>query len=413
MKGQIIRCSHPRLRHPVRPAEALAVSCNVWFATIGARLPRARLDGVLAALGLPPTPARAPMPLVATGLRAAPSPPLAWVRPCRVCCDSRPRCPCRARRGRRWWKDCAARRCTARPARSANAASTCWRRPAPPTQPAGGTLGVVVAAWPPSAPTRAMVLIAPGVAGKDAADLAAAVVANPPREAKPSAPSAERSEAPRSRASGERPPPPRARQRRARPPRRAAPSPRRFASAPRVPVGASRSRWSPSRTTWLACWRAKRPPEVGPRRLKRWPWPCGRSPSATAGGTSARALTCARSRTARCCGRATPRCARRPRPPRGQVLLVNGAPASVFHSASCGGRTERPSAVWPGADDPSYLPSKSDRACGGEPRWAAEIPVQDLERTLVAAGYRGTRLRDLEVDGRSASGRVARVPWTG
>ena len=97
----------------------------------------------------------------------------------------------------------------------------------------------------------------------------------------------------------------------------------------------------------------------------------------------------------------------------GQVLLANGTPASVFHSASCGGRTERPSAVWPGAEDPSYLPSKADRACGGEPRWAAEIPVQDLERALTAAGYRGSRLRDLDVEGRSASGRVARVSLEG
>ena len=97
----------------------------------------------------------------------------------------------------------------------------------------------------------------------------------------------------------------------------------------------------------------------------------------------------------------------------GQILVFNGAPASVFYNASCGGRTERPSAVWPGADDPEYLPSKSDRACDGEPRWAAEIPVQDLERTLTAAGYRGSRLRGLEVDGRSASGRVARVHLDG
>ena len=97
----------------------------------------------------------------------------------------------------------------------------------------------------------------------------------------------------------------------------------------------------------------------------------------------------------------------------GQVLLVNGAPASVFYTASCGGRTERPSAVWPGAEDPAYLPSKSDRACGGEPRWAAEIPVQDLERTLAAAGYRGAHLRGLEVDGRSTSGRAARVHLDG
>src|SRR6185503_10554778 len=79
VKGQLVRCSHPRLRHPLRPAEAVAVSCNVWFATVGARLPRARLDGVLVALGLPPTPAGVPMPLAATGLRALPSPPMAWV----------------------------------------------------------------------------------------------------------------------------------------------------------------------------------------------------------------------------------------------------------------------------------------------------------------------------------------------
>ncbi len=79
VKDQIVRCSHPRLRHPLRPAEALAVSCNIWFATVGARLSRARLDGVLAALGLPPTQSGAPMPLVATGLRASPSSPMAWV----------------------------------------------------------------------------------------------------------------------------------------------------------------------------------------------------------------------------------------------------------------------------------------------------------------------------------------------
>src|SRR6266545_1921474 len=44
----------------------------------------------------------------------------------------------------------------------------------------------------------------------------------------------------------------------------------------------------------------------------------------------------------------------------GRVLLYKGAPASVYFSASCGGRTEIPSNVWPGADDPSYLPSRDD-----------------------------------------------------
>src|SRR5947207_7157433 len=48
----------------------------------------------------------------------------------------------------------------------------------------------------------------------------------------------------------------------------------------------------------------------------------------------------------------------------GQVLLYGDAPASIYYSASCGGRTERPSNVWPGADDPPYLPSQDDDGCG-------------------------------------------------
>ena len=51
----------------------------------------------------------------------------------------------------------------------------------------------------------------------------------------------------------------------------------------------------------------------------------------------------------------------------GQVLMRNGLVASVFYSASCGGRTEIPSDVWPGADDPPYLPTADDDACEGAP----------------------------------------------
>src|SRR5690606_24199838 len=75
--GHVVRCSHPRQRHALGPSEALALSCNVWFATIGSRLPRARFDAVLTALGLPPSPGDAPMPLAVTGLRATSVPPLA------------------------------------------------------------------------------------------------------------------------------------------------------------------------------------------------------------------------------------------------------------------------------------------------------------------------------------------------
>ena len=62
----------------------------------------------------------------------------------------------------------------------------------------------------------------------------------------------------------------------------------------------------------------------------------------------------------------------------GLVLLDHGAPASVYYSASCGGRTERPSAVWPGAPDPPFLPVERDDACGGAPVWSAELARADL-----------------------------------
>ena len=95
--------------------------------------------------------------------------------------------------------------------------------------------------------------------------------------------------------------------------------------------------------------------------------------------------------------------------PAGQILLYNGAPASVFYNASCGGHTERPSEVWPGALNPSYLPSRADDACEGEPAWDADLAAADLARALRAGGFRGNALGDLRIAGRSESGRVTRL----
>ena len=97
----------------------------------------------------------------------------------------------------------------------------------------------------------------------------------------------------------------------------------------------------------------------------------------------------------------------------GQVLTRNGAIASVFYSASCGGRTEIPSNVWPGADDPPYLPSSDDDACGGAPAWEAELDEADLRTAFRAAGFRGDRLRDMRIASRNSSGRVARLSLDG
>lgn len=97
----------------------------------------------------------------------------------------------------------------------------------------------------------------------------------------------------------------------------------------------------------------------------------------------------------------------------GRVLLKAGVPADIYYSASCGGRTEIPSAVWPGAENPSYLPSRRDDACGGTPVWSVELSAGDLLRALRAGGFTGDRLREMRVASRNGSGRVARLRLDG
>jgi len=97
----------------------------------------------------------------------------------------------------------------------------------------------------------------------------------------------------------------------------------------------------------------------------------------------------------------------------GLVLERNGVPVPVYYSASCGGHTEVPSAVWPGSEDPPYLPAQPDDACEGAPMWTANISAADLTRSFKAAGFRGERLRDMDVAARDASGRVSKLRLDG
>jgi SpoIID/LytB domain protein len=97
----------------------------------------------------------------------------------------------------------------------------------------------------------------------------------------------------------------------------------------------------------------------------------------------------------------------------GRVLMLRGVPVPIYYSASCGGQTEIPSAVWPNSDDPPYLPSQPDDACGGAPVWTADLDAADLARAFRAAGFRGERLSDLRIMSRDVSGRVARLRLVG
>ena len=96
----------------------------------------------------------------------------------------------------------------------------------------------------------------------------------------------------------------------------------------------------------------------------------------------------------------------------GQALYFEGELANIYYSASCGGRTQRPSQVWPGTPDPPYLPVQQDRACEGQPEWEVEIRGPDLVRALANAGFKGS-LKSARVASRDDSGRVARIRLEG
>ena len=110
---------------------------------------------------------------------------------------------------------------------------------------------------------------------------------------------------------------------------------------------------------------------------------------------------------------ATPATERAAQSTAGALLLKDGSLASIYYTASCGGRTEKPSAVWPGAEDPSFLPVKNDDACEGAPVWSAELSATDLLRAFRSAGFRGRRLLDMRVTERTSSGRVASLKLEG
>lgn len=96
----------------------------------------------------------------------------------------------------------------------------------------------------------------------------------------------------------------------------------------------------------------------------------------------------------------------------GRVLTYNGRPADVFYSASCGGYSESASAVWPDADYPYLKAARDDVHADDEP-WTVELRLSRIQQALRRAGFEGQRLRGVEVDERSSSGRVTRLRLVG
>lgn len=95
----------------------------------------------------------------------------------------------------------------------------------------------------------------------------------------------------------------------------------------------------------------------------------------------------------------------------GRILTYQGAPAEIFYSASCGGRSESAAEVWPRSSLP-YLRSVEDDVHDDDEPWTLELGLEDVERALRRNGFEGS-LRNVEVDARSDSGRASRLELSG
>ena len=97
----------------------------------------------------------------------------------------------------------------------------------------------------------------------------------------------------------------------------------------------------------------------------------------------------------------------------GRVLTLDGKPVEIFYSASCGGRSESAADVWPGGTRFPYLRSVPDDVHEDEVPWVLTMTLDEIRQSLAKAGFGGDRLRGLEIDERTRSGRVARLHLPG
>lgn len=382
-------CAHPDLKRPLSPAEALAHSCNDFFVSLAPRLSRSQVNQTRLAVGLPPLPGSARLAAALVGLDGPRVSPRSLIDVMARLAGVGPDPPVAMRPATRAvlleGLTGAATYGTAAAFRDGGVSALAKTGTAP--MPGGGVAGVVVALVPAAQPTRGVVVVAPGGAGLDAAAIAAGLVNGAP-----------------------------------------------------VPTA------SPAPTQVTAAPAAAQAPAVVDDRVRLGHLSTGGKPrietlamddyiaqvlagegQPTAGDAAQQALAIAartfaqanRNRhrregfdlcdTTHCqvVRRATPTTQRAASATSGRVLLQAGQPAQVFYSASCGGRLERASQVWPGAADLSQ-PDRDD-ADEDEPAWFSEVRAADVERALRASGLRGGRLRDLRVVQRNGSGRAVRL----
>jgi SpoIID/LytB domain protein len=382
--GRALACVHPNLGRPLRADEALAHSCNSFFATVAARVPRQAFNVALTRLGLHPLSADAPVvpaALGVAGLRATPAQLLDVL--VRLSATGR-RLPFRddtLAAVRRGLEGCATYG-TAAALREAGVSALAKTGTA--SMAGGGYEGLVVAVSPAARPTRGVVALVAGGSGRDAARVAADLLGG-----------------------------------------------RTLAAAEDVST-----RTAPATDMEVRVGHLRSSGAYEVARMPLEEYVAGVVAGEAREGSARAALealavavrTFARANMGRHAAEGFDLCdlthcqVVRPttagsrqaaQATRGLVLTWHAGVASVFYTASCGGFTETPSAVWANGKDLPYLPSSKDDECEGLPEWASDIRADELVDALRAAGYRGTQLRDVTIQERSRSGRATRLRLPG
>ncbi len=372
--GKPLACIHPDLHRPLTAAEAIGYSCNTYFGVLAQRLPRQSLDAVLVRLGLSPIAPGSPVASAALGLGGVRATPIqlleAFLR--LTGGSSRPAAmPEAARQALREGTELSARAGTARAIGDAGFSGLAKTGTAP--MPGGGTMGLVVAVVNAELPTHGIIVLAPGAAGTDAAAIAADLLGRHG-------------------------------------------APRRDAT---VRVGIARRDGGYDITTIAAEEYVSRVVAgemgggAGPAALEAMAITARTFLHANRGRHEGEGFEVCDLSDCQVLGSAGPSTDLAARATAGLVLVEGGSPAQVYYSASCGGHTEKPSNVWPGARDAAYLPARPDPACAGAPAWRTEIAEPDLRRLLRAAGLRGDGPVRFTVASRHGSGRAARLDVEG
>ena len=387
--GHEMTCVHPPFAGPLSAAEALAWSCNDYFSTVGARVSKQALDAALVRLGLTPLAPGASVALGSVGLGGAHATPRAMLRGfCRLAMDatasSSRRVPADVIDGLRGAATYGTAASLA--ARGVDALAKTGTAP----MPGGGQMGLALAVTTPAAPSRGVVVVAPGGSGRDAAEIAARLLETG------AAPEADGGGDP----AADTPPAP--------------PPPGTDARQPVLWVGrltaggTYRIEHIPLEDYVAGVVAAEAPPGARPAAREALAVAARTYALANGGRHRAEGFDLCDLTHCQVLGRAAEEDIRAARETAGLVLFAGSRTAPVLYTASCGGQLERPSSIWgAGAEDDGFT-TRVEPACREAAAWTAEIGAADLERAFRAAGLRGA-LRDLAVDERSPTGLAIRI----